>query len=522
VSNHKSQVVSELGCGIFGIYKHKGHTEKDLRPLVTVLLKNSQVRGHDACGYAYKLGNVIHFDKDGITPEKFIEAGRIQKIDPNFEMLIGHTRHGTSGDPKFNRNNHPLISDETGEVYAYVHNGVVYSRYEGKRDVGAEVDTAVMRAEVNDRLEGKEGHKKMKLPQAIKDALENLGGSMTTAWISATRDVMYFTKISNPLFIAHLPDLKITVFASTKEILEGSLEDFFPKILGVFHPWFLWEAKADTFLILSNKGIKVAKLDRKTTGYYGGGSWSTLSWKDKKGGKTTSIYDKKKPGTQTTFITVPRGGTGSTYSSEPGRYQRKFKKGDKVVLKDRTDSIYKIRTWKKEYEKFRGKEGVIETVYTHKGKRFFKVLFEVDGKGEYLEMTPPHWIMLAEYADEPDDIDIEDYHDAYLDAQIKSMFPGEDDYSDLEGGYDTCRMPGYKDWSDTDLEEGDYVQILTPEEVPKWDLDDDNDWALLNELGGFSGDVVSMHFDKGLNEMVYKLDGYGDIVFKRAWLRLLY
>lgn len=260
-------------CGIFGIYKHPGATGQDLRPLVEKLLVGVEVRGKDACGVAYVLGDTLYYDKDPITPSEYVSLGRVMSVvDKDFTMLIGHSRHATQGSPKDNRNNHPLINEEGGMIYGFVHNGMVQDTYAGSRKLLAEVDTEYIRATVTDRLdEGKS------FEDAIFEGVETLRGSMTTAWISPTNPNMYFTRKGNPLCLAHCFAEKITVFASTREILVAALDEFVKKAVTVFPMYSVWEPEDDRLVILMPDVIRKRTMKHASYVYK---SWSSSRWDD--------------------------------------------------------------------------------------------------------------------------------------------------------------------------------------------------------------------------------------------------
>jgi glucosamine 6-phosphate synthetase-like amidotransferase/phosphosugar isomerase protein len=256
-------------CGIFGIFKHKGSPKFDYIPLVKAFFKNSISRGRDATGYAYIEKDTLYFQKQGVDADKFIAEGLVDGLNNNFSTLIGHVRHGTRGSPQDNRNNHPLIADDV-MVFALVHNGVISGQYHGQRELHAEVDTAIMRANVSDNLEAGKS-----LPDAIKKAVEDLAGSMTTAIIAPKFKGIILTKVRNPLWLAYIPQLKITVFASTDDILRETMNTYFPKFNEVFPPYYMYEPPDESLVVVTEDKVEVTRLNRRDATWSSAYDWRT-------------------------------------------------------------------------------------------------------------------------------------------------------------------------------------------------------------------------------------------------------
>jgi len=318
-------------CGIFGIYKHPGSPSKyDYRPLIDAFYKNTAERGRDAAGYAYTVYKTVEkkwylvWKKNGIDPDEWVKQKYNDDIDLAFSMFIGHTRHGTQGSPKDNRNNHPLIADDI-IYFALVHNGIVSSKYTGKRPLNAEVDTAVLRATITDKLEEKKS-----FSDSVKETVEELSGSMTTAIISSTYPhTLFLTKVNNPLWLAYLPTLKITVFASTEEILIKTLTEFFPKFMTVFPPYYVYDVPADSQVIVSSEDIKLLKLDRKIKSYVTDYDWRNKQW-DSCGATSYGGYSYQKKTKRQKVDT--RAGTTTSYTGKGLRDSHLYDQGDKVKI----------------------------------------------------------------------------------------------------------------------------------------------------------------------------------------------
>lgn len=135
-------------CGIFG-FIGRSKDPKVTFQLANALLVKTEKRGEHATGFwaCEKENGVIFYDKEPVkasvfqhrTPwkDKFAEA--------DTDILLGHCRYSTmnSGNEKFNKNNHPHVSND--KRIALVHNGrileygVLKSRYETISDCDSEV-----------------------------------------------------------------------------------------------------------------------------------------------------------------------------------------------------------------------------------------------------------------------------------------------------------------------------------------------------------------------------------------------
>jgi len=117
-------------CGICGIYNPCQINKKDIK-IFSILLHRSETRGKDATGIFTQ--NILL--KNNVVPIKFLQENSevmLKEENKSFYM-IGHTRRWTRGNPKINKNNHPLPS-ELGNGFAVTHNGVVFLSIYGKEN----------------------------------------------------------------------------------------------------------------------------------------------------------------------------------------------------------------------------------------------------------------------------------------------------------------------------------------------------------------------------------------------------
>ena len=258
-------------CGIAGIWKleEKGF---DFLPIIKKLMELSEERGMDATGVAFlakKEGTerTLFHHKLPIPPRQYAKDYADTIIPKGFKAIILHNRHATQGDPKINNNNHPFIANQP-VPFAFIHNGMIHSKYKGTRTSPAETDSVEVFLEIWDEIE--------KAPQpenrmmATKAAMEKHEGSMTIAMLFP--ESIIIARHSNPCHLAYIPALKCIVFASTERMLEKSLGCVLELSYTIFRPYNMTEMKNDTLLRIDDNGItlggevEVGKIRTETTG----------------------------------------------------------------------------------------------------------------------------------------------------------------------------------------------------------------------------------------------------------------
>jgi len=237
-------------CGIFGIFRLGTPGSEELRPLIKNFLQETASRGTDASGLAWLTsdGKLRHL-KAPVKPDIFARDAVDKHVPKDFKAVIGHTRHATQGDPKKNENNHPLPSLPEFK-FATVHNGIVWSKYEGQRQPRAEVDSHIIVLNIEDEMAAGKP-----FVEAVKAAYAKMAGSMTTATLEGNGNLV-IAKHSNPVVLGYLPQWNVLVFASTEDILRKSLGCFLEKLFGVFQPYYEWEPKDDTLIHIADGVFK--------------------------------------------------------------------------------------------------------------------------------------------------------------------------------------------------------------------------------------------------------------------------
>ena len=103
----------------------------------------SKDRGRDASGFSAIHTNnpALITEKRPIDSMKFVERSArfkaLRKAMPN--VVVGHTRYSTSGDPSRGRNNHPFNSQR----YSLVHNGGIsdWKNLASKEEISMRTET---------------------------------------------------------------------------------------------------------------------------------------------------------------------------------------------------------------------------------------------------------------------------------------------------------------------------------------------------------------------------------------------
>ena len=195
-------------CGIAG-YSLSPDSRVPRTLAAQALLAAIAERGADAAGYAYRLAGdgAVHGEKrrtgaSGLLEELAIPAEATQ--------ALVHVRDYTKGHPSVAANNHPI---RHGTVVG-IHNGIIVNDEEVLARHGFErhrpemtVDSEAIFALVEES-------------PASALALEELRGSMATAWVDERRpDVVFVARgVGRPLWVGYGKDEAF--FASTRRALE--------------------------------------------------------------------------------------------------------------------------------------------------------------------------------------------------------------------------------------------------------------------------------------------------------------
>src|SRR3954454_1030287 len=196
-------------CGIAG-YSLSASSHVDRTLAAQALLAGIAERGADAFGYAYRRGTspvTNHKQRSGASA--LLE--QVQLPASATETLI-HVRDYTKGHPRIEANNHPI---RHGAIVG-VHNGIIFNDDELMETHGFERAEPEMTVDSETIFALAEAH------EAAPGALEQLRGSMATAWLDERRPGTLFLArgVGRPLWLGSGRDELL--FASTKGALEGA------------------------------------------------------------------------------------------------------------------------------------------------------------------------------------------------------------------------------------------------------------------------------------------------------------
>ena len=201
-------------CGIAG-YSLSASSTVERTLAAQALLAGIAERGADAVGYAHRCGDgpvEIHKQRSGAT------ALLEQVVLPEdvTETLV-HVRDYTKGHPRIEANNHPI---RHGAVVG-VHNGIIFNDDELMDTHGFE------RAEPLMTVDSEAIFALAEASDRSAKALEQLRGSMATAWLDERRQGTVFLArgVGRPLWVG--AGREEIFFASTKAALEV-LERYLP------------------------------------------------------------------------------------------------------------------------------------------------------------------------------------------------------------------------------------------------------------------------------------------------------
>jgi amidophosphoribosyltransferase len=194
-------------CGIAG-YSLSGSSSVERTLAAQALLAGIAERGADAVGYAHRCpGGSVEIHKQRSGASALLE----QVVLPAeaAEVLV-HVRDYTKGHPRIEANNHPIRHG----VVVGVHNGIIFNDDELMEQHGFE------RAEPLMTVDSEAIFALAEAASGEASALEQLNGSMATAWIDERRPGTIFLArgVGRPLWIGTGRDELF--FASTKAALE--------------------------------------------------------------------------------------------------------------------------------------------------------------------------------------------------------------------------------------------------------------------------------------------------------------
>ena len=201
-------------CGLFGMFDYQNQlTPRQKNKVIAALAKESETRGHDAAGIAYRIADHLHIYKRPLPAHKIRFC-----IPMEVYALMGHTRAATQGSQKKWQNNHPFYGTTKEGSFAFAHNGVIWNdkilrtqKQLPSTDIETDSYIAVQLLEQENTLD----------PASLAKMAEQIEGSFTFTVLN--KNGFYFIKGDSPLCIYHAK-AGFYFYASTEEILKKALK----------------------------------------------------------------------------------------------------------------------------------------------------------------------------------------------------------------------------------------------------------------------------------------------------------
>lgn len=242
-------------CGIFGIIAKNTSMSKhaNLLKATNDLLLLSESRGKEAAGIMTYTGKAIHVYKEPVGASKFIHATQYKRLITQLEkhtgdtyVIIGQTRLATNGLQTQNKNNQPVITENT----LGVHNGIIVNDKAIWKKIHKtpkyQVDTEVAFETINAYIRKGYSYK-----NAIKRMYATIEGSATLAMMFSYFDSVALTTNTGSLYFISA-DGNI-VFAS-EEVLLDTWINRHSDILTDKKSWSIQHLQAGSGMIVSLSG----------------------------------------------------------------------------------------------------------------------------------------------------------------------------------------------------------------------------------------------------------------------------
>ena len=203
-------------CGIIGLFKYKQITDvEETIQVISKMLVECETRGTDATGIAIINSdtNKIEVYKKPLRARDFVKTDEWKEVIRDFgtfNIILGHTRNATHGDPENPENNHPFFNKKENVVM--IHNGIIsnhrelYEKHKMKQ-VG-ECDSSII-LDLFCKTKN------------INEPIKQIRGGM--AFTLYHDEKLYLFRNSYPLFISFDNQNKTFYFASELDFITKSL-----------------------------------------------------------------------------------------------------------------------------------------------------------------------------------------------------------------------------------------------------------------------------------------------------------
>jgi glucosamine 6-phosphate synthetase-like amidotransferase/phosphosugar isomerase protein len=243
-------------CGIatisIGRSARKRIPYEKLRGLTSELLVELSSRGQDASGIAVINENSAHVFKKALRPKRLVVRPRfediLQKIGPDTNFVMLHSRAASVGGNKNNFNNHPIVTDPI----IGIHNGTLYNdhklftSFKDHFKPEGQVDSEVIFRMLNMYLD-----KGLAPKQAMQMVSQQLVGAFTGAAIDLRRtNQMLMFKYGRELAVLNLPHYDVVVAVSEAKFFDAARDKMKLKVKDTI----LYPKEETGFLIDINAG----------------------------------------------------------------------------------------------------------------------------------------------------------------------------------------------------------------------------------------------------------------------------
>jgi glucosamine 6-phosphate synthetase-like amidotransferase/phosphosugar isomerase protein len=243
-------------CGIatisIGRSARKRIPYEKLRGLTSELLVELSSRGMDASGIAVINEGDAHVFKKALRPRRLVVRPRfediLQKIGPDTNFILLHSRAASVGGNKNNFNNHPIVADPI----IGIHNGTLHNdmqlfrsfkdHFKPEGSVDSEVIFRMLNMYLNKGLAPK---------QAMQMVSQQLVGAFTGAAVDLRRtNQMLMFKFGRELAVLNLPHYDVVVAVSEAKFYDAAREKMKLKVKDTI----LYPKEETGFLIDLNAG----------------------------------------------------------------------------------------------------------------------------------------------------------------------------------------------------------------------------------------------------------------------------
>lgn len=214
-------------CGIAGIKRFGDKQIEEIQ--IRLFLTGLESRGNDATGIAMQRRNgEVLVCKSDVPAWQFVSQQLYKDfikdhLSDDITQVILHTRGASQGNPRVNKNNHPLTAGKA----ALIHNGMLsnddFLFKDLKLDRAADTDSDILRAIVDEFGFTKE---------AIRKLNRVNGGAAIAALHPDYPGKMLLGRSGNPIVLGSTPEF--LVFASEKEAIHRSMRPWVER----FGHWF--------------------------------------------------------------------------------------------------------------------------------------------------------------------------------------------------------------------------------------------------------------------------------------------